>query len=774
MKINLQTTLILIALSAFSLPSYARVYEYVFKDVYGTDKSVSAEAGILNTNEKIQVRIISGLDRKIQVTVKKDNVGVYSFTTESVTVNDRIKASTGEEFYGKTLTLPPLSDGSYVITSDILNTQNTVIDSTSHNFIIDTVGPLSDNLSVDQNPGYDMVLTGERWELGLGAEAKLYLNVKNVKSATGFDKATIQVIKPDDTVFSTTDMVYDSGSASLSIPWTKGNMSRSSWMPVSNADVEYRFRVTLYDKAGNHKVLPDQKFIFDSDLGEYTLFAVYDPTSKTSVVPGFSEGYIAYKPGMTVNQNPLTLVYSYVSAKTAYKVAYVIHNGYQWGGGSLSYNINLGSEAPASPAAPEVWLTSDIKGEMNAGSYLWDSKDLPVKFSSVKITASPRNYGQRAMSGNTEICQIPAGETECTGAVSWSIPKSGNGITTYFFRLTDMDKTLSSVTVEKRHHWNTDLLPKITGYSYQEENKTVLLFVTQPGRGKFRDLLQLKSAALIDSDTGDQLLSGIQTALSGEDYTYSFDLSKLAEGKYNLGFLAKDSFNNETSSPFINLINDKTPPVVNFKYENAPLSPGATVFGLENISITLNDELTAPSLVRLELKGGPASDSVILGFNQNTDGSYTPDYPRLFPSLDANTDKYTLTAYATDAKGNTTQKSIQFAYYPKNLVTLEKLKTLGVVKALKTSDNTPLAVMRTGQLRRNDGSLAKGIQTANITVRKDADYAINILGNVIHPGETKEIQIDLGTGENSTVPIFTAENGSTGESNFIIEFPQIK
>jgi len=504
---------------------------------------------------------------------------------------------------------------------------------------------------------------------------------------------------------------------------------------------------------------------------------------------------------MTVNQNPLTLVYrvpsnnrreyskaglkfgtiiseangySYVSAKTAYKVAYVIHNGYQWGGGSLSYNFNLGSEAPASPAAPEVWLTSDKKGEMNSSSYLWDTIDLPVKFSSVRITASPRNYGQRAMSGNTEICQIPAGETECTGAVSWSIPKSGNGITTYPFKLTDMDKTLSSVTVEKRHHWNTDLLPKITGYSYQEEDKAVLLFVKQPGRGKFRDLLQLKSTTLIDLDTGEQLLSGSQTALSGEDYTYSFDLSKLAEGKYNLGFFANDTFNNETSSPFISLINDKTPPVVNFYYENASLSSGATVYGLENISIKLNDVLTAPSLVRLELKGGPASDSVILGFNQNTDGSYTPDYPRLFPSLDSNTDKYTLTAYATDAKGNSTQKSIQFVYYPRNLVTLEKLKTLGVVKALKTSDNTPLAVMRTGQLRRNDGSLAKGIQTANITVRSDAAYAINILGNVIQPGQTKEIKIDLGAGENSTVPIFTAENGSTGESNFIIEFPQIE
>ena len=107
-------------------------------------------------------------------------------------------------------------------------------------------------------------------------------------------------------------------------------------------------------------------------------------------------------------------------------------------------------------------------------------------------------------------------------------------------------------------------------------------------------------------------------------------------------------------------------------------------------------------------------------------------------------------------------------------MTLEKLKTLGVVKALKTSDNTPLAVMRTGQFRRNDGSLVQGVQTANITLRTDANYAINILGTVIQPGETKDIQIDLGAGVNTTVPIFPATNGATGQSDFIIEFPQIK
>ncbi len=106
-------------------------------------------------------------------------------------------------------------------------------------------------------------------------------------------------------------------------------------------------------------------------------------------------------------------------------------------------------------------------------------------------------------------------------------------------------------------------------------------------------------------------------------------------------------------------------------------------------------------------------------------------------------------------------------------MTLEKLKTLGVVKALKTSDNTPLAVMRTGQLRRNDGSLVQGVQTANITLRTDANYAINILGTVIQPGETKNIQIDLGAGVNTTVPIFPATNGATGQAISSLSFRKL-
>ncbi len=57
-------------------------------------------------------------------------------------------------------------------------------------------------------------------------------------------------------------------------------------MPTSNADVEYRFRVTLFDKAGSRKVLPEQKFVFDDQLGEYTLIAIRDPKRKQALFQG--------------------------------------------------------------------------------------------------------------------------------------------------------------------------------------------------------------------------------------------------------------------------------------------------------------------------------------------------------------------------------------------------------------------------------------------------------------------------------------------------------
>ncbi len=48
--------------------------------------------------------------------------------------------------------MPPLSEGLYTITSEILNTQDALIDSTTQSFLIDTSGPTADNMRIDQRP----------------------------------------------------------------------------------------------------------------------------------------------------------------------------------------------------------------------------------------------------------------------------------------------------------------------------------------------------------------------------------------------------------------------------------------------------------------------------------------------------------------------------------------------------------------------------------------------------------------------------------------------
>lgn len=287
--------------------------------------------------------------------------------------------------------------------------------------------------------------------------------------------------------------------------------------------------------------------------------------------------------------------------------------------------------------------------------------------------------------------------------------------------------------------------------------------------------MRLASVELFDTLSGTSLLAGSKVAMSGDDYTYALDLSKLPEGKYDLAFRAKDTFNNTSQLPFKSIVVDKTPPSLSISYDGAPLISESTVYGLENISVSVTDSLSESKIYQMVLQGGPTSDDVELGFTKNTDGTYTPLYPRLFPSLDETTDKYTLLVKAIDDAGNMSSKSIRFAYYPKNLIVLDKLNTLAVNKAIKLSSGEPLAVLKASQLRRNDGSLAKGVQTALITVRGDSAFPISVIGNVVAPGETKEIQIDLGAvGNDVVIPIFPGINGVVGSSGFIVEFPQLK
>ncbi|BEJ37012.1 Ig-like domain-containing protein [Enterobacter hormaechei subsp. hoffmannii] len=133
-----------------------------------------------------------------------------------------------------------------------------------------------------------------------------------------------------------------------------------------------------------------------------------------------------------------------------------------------------------------------------------------------------------------------------------------------------------------------------------------------------------------------------------------------------------------------------------------------------------------------------------------------------------------LTAIAMDEAGNSTTKSSRFRYVPNNLIEFNTIKTLAVGMGLKTSDNQPLAYLRTNSIRKKDGSLITGVQTGTLTVRKDAAFAVSMNGATVIPGDSKDITIDFGQGDGILIPIFPATSGKVGESRFMIELPQIQ
>ncbi|MGX8841367.1 Ig-like domain-containing protein, partial [Klebsiella quasipneumoniae] len=156
--------------------------------------------------------------------------------------------------------------------------------------------------------------------------------------------------------------------------------------------------------------------------------------------------------------------------------SFTIHNGYQYGGGNASYNVKLSSIAPKSPSIKSYSANFSTIGDFSAGTMKFTNIDLPGEYQSITVFVDPRDYVQSFynLTQGYEVCTIEPGESSCTGPFSYAINK-GNGYIAHYFIVRNQDKTLTSNQFEIRSIWNTDLIPKITGYDYKEENKSVLV-----------------------------------------------------------------------------------------------------------------------------------------------------------------------------------------------------------------------------------------------------------------------------------------------------------
>lgn len=114
---------------------------------------------------------------------------------------------------------------------------------------------------------------------------------------------------------------------------------------------------------------------------------------------------------------------------------------------------------------------------------------------------------------------------------------------------------------------------------------------------------------------------------------------------------------------------------------------------------------------------------------------------------------YHLEALAIDESGNRTTKTLNFTYQPADLIMLDNLKTLATAVALKATDNTPLAIIRTSVLRRQDGSIITGQLNGTLTVQKNAQFGVTVAGVTVQPGETKSLSLILVMVKSARIPL---------------------
>lgn len=247
----------------------------------------------------------------------------------------------------------------------------------------------------------------------------------------------------------------------------------------------------------------------------------------------------------------------------------------------------------------------------------------------------------------------------------------------------------------------------------------------------------------------------------------------LPDGKYTvLSAYARDLVGNTANYVINDLLTiDSTAPLISYRYLNDD-PEGKLVKGLENLRISVADPSGDASLESLVLSGGPNSEQVTLAYSSQGSGVYTPEYPRIFPVIAKEDGIYTIEAHAVDASGNRSSKKLNFLYQPANMITLDRLRTLATAAALKTTDNQPLAFIRTSVLRRKDGSVITGQLNGTLSVRKDADFPVSVAGVTVAPGETKAIIFDMGQGEERIYSVTPGKSGVSGTSEFAVEFPQ--
>ncbi|MFQ3190592.1 MAG: hypothetical protein ACI936_001724 [Paraglaciecola sp.] len=796
---NLAKLATLIFFYFFALSAKAELVGFSYLDTSGTaiEKTTTE---IQNPSVNINAMFSAGLERKVKVQLYDlSGALVVSLTSSPVTVSDRFTFK-GNDYYGKSLKLsvPGNVDGTYNLSITTLDTADTVISSESQPLIIDTQSPSIGIMVATGSYGMSSG-TNEVWKLGRGGSESNYMYMNDVDDVNDISDISYNLYRSNGELHSSKSVNYDS-------VIKRAVLYYEGIFPSSNLDEAFTLEFVVEDTAGNITKTPKKTVYYDNVITSYTPFGVYDPTSSNVLAPGLDK-FVPYVAGMTVKTNPITIAYkvaksdwlpftdggmrfanglgatavtheddNFVYFKTSAPFGntngnYVrFINFGQWGGSGFNYSLVLADTAPKTPSMSKIEYYTDVFGWIYANSKrLVQTKDLPVTVSKVRISSQVRDFPQVASHTGVGSCNIPAGSTACeidynyvmalgqTGYMHARYQVYSSGISSPEL---SSNPTWGEITFNDLHH------PVISETYFDDTNKTLKVIITQPASGAYFNRLRLEKTWV---DYNGLHLAPVQTQQTGTNYEYLFDLKSLPEGTHELSVFSREAHGNLTSEYLFSFINDKTAPLINISYDDNISFNQIT--GLEGIVIALTDESNA-DIISIELTGGPANDVLYMASIKGSGNLYKLEYPRIFPALVEN-DKYSIHVTAKDEFGNESSSSVLFTYIPSDLIQFGTLNVLPVNKLLLLPDNKPLSTITTEQLRTDEGYIASGVQKIYISLRIDADFPINVMGVLIRPGETKELEVTPTDGE-LHIPVFPGINDSVGLAPFMVSLPVIE
>lgn len=794
--------------------SFAAVEHADYTDIYQNQRTTTlSETSIsyVNNSSGINLALSAGLDRRLRLVTAKDgqitsdNLSSVIGIDDMITINER-------SFYGKMMTAPIGSDGLHNITIETQTLAGTVVHTEQFEVLRDTQAPAVGEMFINSYGGTTNEFTPpDVWYTGYYSNN--YLQINDVDDQfSGVDKVEIvSVIFELDTPteYKRRTLDYD-----FAQKFARFNFSSDSrfWLHDDNGELMQGVKFEITDRAGNVTETPIQKMYYDT-VGAVglELIGVREPGS-TNVMGG-QEGYVPYVPGAEVFENPISLLYripkdqhrKYVrggyNAQGSTSQLYDVDDNYvyaiftrafnfkdsnhikfsdqrQWIAERVNYNLVLAEGVPESPVrvGGAQYNYTDI-GWSSWNRWRIQVDKLPIEILGSRQRVEPRPYVQRWSHGGYS-CEIQPGDDICETVHDkpWVLSKGGSGYFHGSSSINSADNTLVGPPSWANVSYNDRYPPEIT--DYRVEGNILYANVYQEMAGSWFDNLRLNKLILID-ENGAEVPATRVLKRTGVYYEAEWDLTTVPEGQYIVSIYAEEMHGLSDAIDGVHtFLNDTTPPVATFGYAGQDDVP-ETITQLRDIEIRIEDALSDVFIESLDLKSRDGTVDVALGYSLIAGGgknkTFSPELPRLFPSLDPSK-TYTITAVARDEFYNTVLISLDFSFIPDNLVTMKTQTSLPVSVEIQARDNQSVAVIRSEQvLILEDGRAATGPQEAIVTLTATSKYPVEVDGQTIKPGETKNIVIDLGpSGGELMIPVIPLAHDIEGLSDLMFEIPALR